>query len=405
MCKKSFFFLSTQVVVLMLFVLFAGASASSKKTTKNSTAKSSTSGSYTKTDEATLTVLGSGETEEKATLQALRSAIEQTYGTFVSSNTTILNDELVKDEIVSVSSGNVKNYQKLNVTTMPNGQVAVSLKATVSISNLISYAQSKGETSIQFNGNAIAANIKMMELRTSSTKKALTNLNRQLSIMAQHMYDFGELKMAQQPTLDSHCHYYYVYFTVSVYTNDCYYQCLNFLLNNMRELSMSSSDYEFCIRNGISCSKIGYTNYPDGRPSYRPSEIWYFPVSADYVMSIFGIFGSQKGRCKIVIPEQLTTGEHYYGCGRYGIQRVNATSPLDISNKKMHTIGTVDSRDDTFENTKITIEEFDDGLRKIQNQKNNTKKACTTRRLIQTTEYSLTFPSDKLSDFDIKLEY
>ena len=40
-------------------------------------------------DEVTLTVIGTGENEEKATLQALRSAIEQTFGAFVSANTTI----------------------------------------------------------------------------------------------------------------------------------------------------------------------------------------------------------------------------------------------------------------------------------------------------------------------------
>ena len=34
---------------------------------------------------------------------ALRSAIEQAFGTFVSANTTILNDEVVKDEIARLA--------------------------------------------------------------------------------------------------------------------------------------------------------------------------------------------------------------------------------------------------------------------------------------------------------------
>lgn len=49
--------------------------------------------------EVTLVVNGEGSTKEEATHVALRSAIEQAFGTFVSANTTILNDELVKDEI------------------------------------------------------------------------------------------------------------------------------------------------------------------------------------------------------------------------------------------------------------------------------------------------------------------
>lgn len=53
-------------------------------------------------DEVTLVVFGKAVDSEKATAVALRSAIEQAYGAFVSANTTILNDDLVKDEIVTI---------------------------------------------------------------------------------------------------------------------------------------------------------------------------------------------------------------------------------------------------------------------------------------------------------------
>ena len=59
---------------------------------------------------AILTVSGSGKTQEEAKQNALRNAIEQAFGTFISSNTQILNDNLVKDEIVSVSNGNIQEY-------------------------------------------------------------------------------------------------------------------------------------------------------------------------------------------------------------------------------------------------------------------------------------------------------
>lgn len=95
-------------------------------------------------NEVTLVVSGDGETKEAATHSALRSAIEQAFGTFVSANTTILNDELVKDEIVSVTSGNIQKYNELGSVTLPNGNMSVTLQATVSIEKLISYAQNKG---------------------------------------------------------------------------------------------------------------------------------------------------------------------------------------------------------------------------------------------------------------------
>ena len=47
----------------------------------------------------TLTVSAQGQTISEAKQNALRDAIEQAFGTFISSNTEILNDELLKDEI------------------------------------------------------------------------------------------------------------------------------------------------------------------------------------------------------------------------------------------------------------------------------------------------------------------
>ena len=65
---------------------------------------------FAQPNEVKLVVTGDGETKEEATNNALRSAVEQAFGVFVSANTEILNDELVKDEIATVSSGNIKSY-------------------------------------------------------------------------------------------------------------------------------------------------------------------------------------------------------------------------------------------------------------------------------------------------------
>lgn len=126
-------------------------------------------------DEVTLVVSATASTEEEAIKTALRSAIEQTYGTFVSANTTLLNDELVKDEIVTISSGNIKEYNKIESYENTNGQISVVLKATVCISKLVTYAKSKG-ASTEFAGASFVMNMKMLELNKEAEKKALINL-------------------------------------------------------------------------------------------------------------------------------------------------------------------------------------------------------------------------------------
>lgn len=126
-------------------------------------------------DEVALTVSADGATKEEATKIALRSAVEQAYGAFVSANTTILNDEIVKDEIITISNGNIKSYQEVASVLLPNGRTTVTLNAIVSISKLTSYAQSKGATT-EFAGATFAMNVKMRELNKINEMKALDNL-------------------------------------------------------------------------------------------------------------------------------------------------------------------------------------------------------------------------------------
>ena len=61
----------------------------------------------------TITVSGSGKTQDEAKQSALRSAIEQAFGTFISAKTEILNDQVISDQITSVASGNIQAYDIL----------------------------------------------------------------------------------------------------------------------------------------------------------------------------------------------------------------------------------------------------------------------------------------------------
>lgn len=141
-------------------------------------------------DDIKLVVDGEGPNKTEATKAALRSAIEQAFGTFVSANTEILNDELVKDEIVTVSSGNIKSYKELSSMVLPNGNTSVSLSAVVSIGKLISYAQSKG-ASAEFAGQTFMMNMKMRELNKKNEAIALEHILKQLEAVYSTFYDFS----------------------------------------------------------------------------------------------------------------------------------------------------------------------------------------------------------------------
>ena len=169
--------------------------------------------------EVTLTVIGTGNTKEDATRNALRSALEQTYGAFVSSNTTIINDELVQDAVSTITNNCVKSYKELSAKSLPNGSWCVTLQATVSISGLVNYAQSKG-SSVEFAGNTFGMNMKIRELNKQNELKAMCNLLIQL-ISLGNLFDYElTLEEPKEPSAgyDQSC--YICHATVSLHFND-----------------------------------------------------------------------------------------------------------------------------------------------------------------------------------------
>lgn len=141
---------------------------------------------------------GQGKTYQEAIHCALGVAAEQAFGTFISANTVILNDELVKDQLVSLQYGNIVSYEVL----YQGGEdtKTVTLEAIVSTDNLIEFAKSNGSET-ELAGNTFATNVKLVLLNRKNAAVAAENLYNLLSIYAQEMYDF-EL-ITGEPILDN----------------------------------------------------------------------------------------------------------------------------------------------------------------------------------------------------------
>lgn len=123
----------------------------------------------------TLTVSGQGQTQDEAKQNALRNAIEQAFGAFISSKTEILNDELVKDEIVSVSNGNIQKFEVVSEVKIPDGGYATTLKATVSVTKLTSFVEGKGGV-VEFKGSLFAFNLNQQKTNERNEVKAIQQI-------------------------------------------------------------------------------------------------------------------------------------------------------------------------------------------------------------------------------------
>ena len=183
-------------------------------------------------NEVKLVASGEGMTETEAVHNALRSAIEQTYGVFVSANTDILNDDLVKDEVVTVSSGNIHSYKTLGCVELENGNKSVQVEAVVSVSSLVDFAKAKGAT-CEFAGAVFGANLKMINLNKVNAEKALEHLYEQLNAIASNMYDY-ELNVGE-PKVDGN-----IEITVLVKANENYKQFTDIVYNTLTSLSSNN---------------------------------------------------------------------------------------------------------------------------------------------------------------------
>lgn len=304
--------------IFLLALLIGLPICSVQSIARNSVAVPATEEQSNVNDEVTLVASGKATDSEKATTIALRSAIEQAYGTFVSANTTILNDDLVKDEIVTISNGNIKSYEVLSDVKCEDGQDMVTVKATVCISKLVSYAKSKG-ASTEFAGATFAQSMKIKELNKKNELQALQNVlamvkemlpiafdkklyvanpsiakaipqySNPSSNLEKLYYDYGNLTDG----------YYKMVMYVIMEPNDNTYGVLNSIYETLQAISLSNEEIIEYEKVGINTSNIDVW-----MPAYSTSWKFTFRNSKEettkWLLELATIFASEFSNFKIV---------------------------------------------------------------------------------------------------------
>ena len=205
----------------------------------------------------TLTVSAQGQTISEAKQNALRDAIEQAFGTFISSNTEIFNDELVKDEIVSVSNGNIQDYEVISEVELPNGSYATILKATVSLTKLASFVESKGGE-VEFKGGILAANVKQQILNEKNEIKAIKNI---IDVSKEILIKSFDYKIVSgQPKQGNNNDNWLLPLQIDIKFNENIENFKEYLFNSLQSLSMSETEIDKYNSLGKKTFPIGLGN-------------------------------------------------------------------------------------------------------------------------------------------------
>ena len=126
------------------------------------------------TDIIKITTSASGKTKELAITRALRSALEQSYGSFLSSKSNLKGEELTQ-EIVRITKGDIHKYQIISEYYF-EGRTNVTVKSEISLNQLNTFKEQIGETSVKFDGALFGVKIKLQEINEKSETKSLETL-------------------------------------------------------------------------------------------------------------------------------------------------------------------------------------------------------------------------------------
>jgi hypothetical protein len=189
-----------------------------------------------------ITVSGSGKTQEEAKHSALRSAIEQAFGAFISSKTEILNDQVVADQIASVANGNIQSFTILNESQLPDSSWGVTLKALVSVSKLTSFVEAKG-IAIEIKGGLFAMNIKQQSLNELGEVKAVCEMVGLLHEPMQTSFDYT-IKSSEPKSLDAENKNWEISLKVTATANKNIDFCANYCIKTLSALSLSTKEVE-----------------------------------------------------------------------------------------------------------------------------------------------------------------
>ena len=215
-----------KIIVTLFFVLF---------TAKNGF-------SQTNNKDVTITSSGSGKTLEDAKQAALRSATEQAFGAFISTKTEMFNDQVVADQMSSVSSGNIKSYEVLNESQLPDMRWGVTLKIIVSIDKLTSFVQARG-INIEVQGGLFAINIKQQLLNEQGEINTITDMIGVLHESFQSSFDYT-IKSSDPKSLDAESKNWEIPLEIISKCNKNIDFCANYLIKTLSAISLKEDEVQ-----------------------------------------------------------------------------------------------------------------------------------------------------------------
>jgi hypothetical protein len=187
-------------------------------------------------------VTGTGQTPEESINNGLRSAIQQSFSSYIMSKNEILDKNLISDEFISTSSGNIQKYTVISQFEIPNVGFFTNINVEISVPKLSSFAQSKG-FKVEIKGGLFAAKIKQQILNETSEINLISNTFGLIHELMQKSFDFNiQVKEPQSNSSDSQN--WKIPITIESISNDNINNVYNLLISSLENISLSKNEFE-----------------------------------------------------------------------------------------------------------------------------------------------------------------
>ena len=179
-----------------------------------------------------------------AIIDAQRNALRASYGEFVSSNLTTLNNQLTKNENVNLVSGTIKDFKVIseseNDFAIPP-IVEVLMSVTVNKGKLVSFAKAIGDN-VEIQGSLFGAEIRQQEINKNNEAVAMDHLAKKAETMSAFFdYEISVESPKRSPVNEDD---YFIYSSLSLTTNQNYRNLTSTVLDTISQVAMKPSEVE-----------------------------------------------------------------------------------------------------------------------------------------------------------------
>ena len=189
-------------------------------------------------EDITFVVAGIGDSKANAIIDAQRNALRTSYGEFVSTNLTTLNNQLTKNENVNLVSGTIKDFKVISESENDFAVppiIEVLMEVTVNKGKLVSFAKAIGDN-VEIQGSLFGAEIRQQEINKNNEAIAMDHLAKKAETMSAFFdYEISVKSPKRSPVNEDD---YFIYSSLSLTTNQNYRNLTMTVLDTISQIAM-----------------------------------------------------------------------------------------------------------------------------------------------------------------------